>query len=293
MKSIKFILALAVVAMLFGSCQKEGQYNPSKKIKKLTTTVQRDGVTSDNESGYAEYIWDGNKLSSVNYYSSKGEIDKVQRYYYDSKNRVESIESSTDNTLKYSYNGNYLETIKHYRNEILYFTYNVKHNGNKISEIIVEQSDEASSEKAGEMVPCEINPFFFFPEEVSSAINKSVENSFTKGQTVKTYTLTWKNNNITKLGIVQGGITTTNEYTYDNKNNPFYGWLCIWSQSVDDMFSKNNVTTISGKTVSGAGESSGSIEFTYEYSSSFPKTKKYTDKDYYGEYKTVMEYEYY
>lgn len=274
MKSVKFIMAVAVIVMLCVSCHKEGQFNPSKKVKKITTTVKQGGQIVEGESGYFEFVWDDFHLTSINVYNG-GSIDRIETYSYDNKNRVSKIQSTTGNSLEYVYEGNLLKEIKSYQEDKHTYSFVVTHDGRSITEIQVQVVDDK-----GVFVPNEINPFFFLPNEVATTINKSIKKSFGQKSVQKTYAFSWENKNLTQMQIVEGRTVTTTKYEYDNKKNPLFGWFCTWDNSFSAMFVNHNVTREFGNTtVDGKEVGSGEFKYSYTYGGSYPVTKSWTEED--------------
>ncbi len=288
-KTVKFILAIAVVAMTVASCQKEGQFNPSKKISRQTITTTENGETTISR---LEYQWDGNKLKQTQYYSDN-QIGGIVSYTYDKKNRISQIEYVNTSypeypeTAKYTYNGNVLEKIDYYRwstdegKDILIETRTFTHDGKKISKIEVSLHSIFSKSLSTTLDNASL---FFFPDEIATTIAKDEKSAAIKGELYKTYQFTWEKDNISKMEIARNGYKTTYSYTYDNGKNPLYGLFDSFSTSdYDDVLSKNNILTINGSRVEdNVTVTMKPINYTYDYDGKYPTSKsctiQYTDE---------------
>ena len=85
MKKILTILAIACVAFIFAGCQKDGVYNPSKKISKIYYTS-----TSGNKSLQEIWTWNGKLLDKFcleSRYATPSRIAYVEMPSADSKTK--------------------------------------------------------------------------------------------------------------------------------------------------------------------------------------------------------------
>ena len=124
------ILAVAVVSILFTSCEEQpGVYKPKKKISKVY----------QQEAGEVEYlkeewIWDGNKVSSISYYD-EGELQAKDEFIYEG-DRLSKIRTEDGFYTDYFYADKKFEKIKCYNpNGALLTEISFQYGGKKISTI--------------------------------------------------------------------------------------------------------------------------------------------------------------
>ena len=269
-KSIVFCLCMAVIA-LFSACKDpDGVYNPSKKIQKVFT------INEDGEKVLAEtWRWDGDVLTSIDYYDYDGTIALTNRFSYDSKNRLIALDGGGAHS-EYIYDGNKIDKIVMSADGSEAATYEFEHKGNKISEIDIDidlfddwDDDDFGWDKKDIVFPLR----FMMPEicpTVETAVKKCSKDS--KGDQVKIM-LKWGGNNVKSMDVsfnIMGmNVTEMVEFTYDNKNNPMYGSLAAMSSSaVENLFlNKNNPLTVK---MSYLGQILGTADYTYDYEGNYP-----------------------
>ena len=266
MKSVAVIIACFAVTAVFTSCKKDGVYNPSKKISKIYT--QKSGAAKELE---AIYKWDGNKLDRIT--SPDGSY--FTKFSYDG-NRVSKItDSDGDWTYSFSYNGSKFEKVE--RTSKYYSTvYKPTYKGSNIEKLEVtrtylqggdDDADYYSSSKANESIArIALELFVPFLKEDRNVTHKSRKAGNVE---IWTYTYTWKGGNIIKEVYESTSsdnkvYTTTTEYKeYDNKKNPFYGFVGVG----DYVSSKNNCKK---EEQTDNGGRITEIEYEYIYSGSYP-----------------------
>lgn len=268
-KSIIFCLCLAVIA-LFSACKDpDGVYNPSKKIQKVFTV-------EDGEKVLAEvWRWDGDILTSIGYYDYDGTLVYMNRFSYDSKNRLIAMDGEGAH-CEYIYDGNKIEKAVMTADGVEVGSYEFEYKGNKISEINIDMilfddwgDDDFGWDKKGVVYPL----YFMIPEAcpmLEAAVKKCSKDS--KGDQVK-IKLNWGGNNVKSMDMsfnVWGmNMTETAEFTYDKKNNPMYGSLGTMSSSaVENLFlNKNNPLTVK---ISYMGQILGTSDYAYGYEDNYP-----------------------
>lgn len=269
MKQItKLMLAIAVMAFIFTSCQKEGAYNPSKKLVRIVDNATQDGISVAGECGISEFIWDGKLLTQIQYKSSLAntEADNTD-YSYDSKNRISQIKYSDGRMLKYSYDGKNLDKIEQYAGGELRRIYRIEHKYSYLDAIRVEYLDETYEDKS-------MNPFaYILPDEIASEINTSVS----KGGAIdpqEIWYFTNDGNNIEHMTHITKGIFIDYDYQYDKKKNPLYGWMDALGGSWQTTLSKNNMVSYV-RTVSNGTEITrrDTLNYTYTYEGNYPISK--------------------
>ena len=111
-----------------------------------------------------------------------------------------------------------------------------------------------------------------------------------------TYQFTWDGDNVVKIVTTYDGGTSSVALQYDNKKNPYRGFMDLWSWELDELeegdnyVSKNNVTNMTFTYSDGDTEVSS---FIYQYDSdNYPtmRTTYYPDAQYQYQYTTYYEY---
>ena len=107
-----FIAALALM-FVFASCEKEGVFNPKKKISEIykSSSYSYDGETYNTPKYLSErWNWDGKILKSVDYYDNDGSLDYSETYTYD-KNRLPKVSWGSTSYYELVYDKNKLSSI--------------------------------------------------------------------------------------------------------------------------------------------------------------------------------------
>ena len=288
MKRILSVLFIACVAMLFVSCQKEGVYNPSKKISKIYYTSYS-GIKS------LEQVWTWNKdntLQKIDYYDD-GAIDYTYNFTYEKKRLVRMNDYANNCYVEYKYDKNLLKEANYYVGGTLCDAYTFTYKNGKI----VKVTDNWIGSKGG--AEKAINPLrFIFSEELCDAIDQSQKrmgNVGGKATLVYVYELTWDKDNVSKMVTTVSGSSATQTYemSYDKMNNPFYrAYLDFYFEdnASSGCLSKNNITRIEAREVEEDGDVwTGSVDYEYTYEGKYPTSLRYAD--YYG-ISSLNEYEY-
>ena len=288
-KSVIFCLCVAVIA-LFSACKKEGVYNPSEKIQKIYT-IGDDGVKMLTEV----WNWNGDVLTSIDYYDYDGTVTYTNHFTYDSKNRLIAVDGGNSHS-EYIYDDNKIDKIVMTAEGALLATYEFDHKGNKISEITLDTDlfddwGDIDWDKKGI-----VSPLRFMMPEICPAVETAVKEctNETKGDVIK-MKLNWGGNNVKSMDVsfsVWGmNMTETVELTYDNKNNPLYGSLSSMNSSAAEnlVLNKNNPLTV--KTLY-LGQTLVTEDYTYEYEGNYPVkvTNKITEDGESTVLTTIYEY---
>jgi len=288
MKRILSVLFIACVAMLFVSCQKEGVYNPSKKISKIYYTSYS-GIKS------LEQVWTWNKdntLQKIDYYDD-GAIDYTYNFTYEKKRLVRMNDYANNCYVEYKYDKNLLKEANYYVGGTLCDAYTFTYKNGKI----VKVTDNWIGSKGG--AEKAINPLrFIFSEELCDAIDQSQKrmgNVGGKATLVYVYELTWDKDNVSKMVTTVSGSSATQTYemSYDKMNNPFYrAYLDFYFEdnASSGCLSKNNITRIEAREVEEDGDVwTGSVDYEYTYEGKYPTSLRYANN--YG-ISSLTEYEY-
>lgn len=253
MKKITLLVAVLALGLFFVSCNKEGQFTPKNKIDRVCYSgtykyeVYSDGYWStQNNSNTSKYIqeiwnWDGKLLKSITYYNSDGEMSYTENYEYDGK-RLVSISWGSAGRYTINYEKGKISSIEAYDGTVKMFSADFTHENGKITNIRCTDYDNKSSVNA---LP--LNVFrFFIPEASMESIAMSLAKIHEKATTKDIYSydikIEWDGKNVSKVTWEEGAYWESNEYTYDNKLNPYAGLFDLDEFGVTEILSKNNVT---------------------------------------------------
>ena len=288
-KSKLFIAAMAVVCLFAACSEKEGVYNPKKKITNIYRASERidswnsdEGVVNDTNiqpKTLAEtWTWDGNKLKKITYWETKidplgkADVSDVYNFYYDGK-QLSKVESDGERML-FTYDGKKLkqaEIIDIEDNKTM-ATFEFVHDGKKITKINVLMRDIMPTlENANDMV---------------AAIREAMPAGGAKATTTIPIELTWDGDNVSKMNANMYGATISVDYTFDNKNNPYQNSVFGFINAMEQpdgmiMFNKNNVTKTVMKMNLVFMNRVFEYSFTYTYDGDWPLTQiaKQVDTD--------------
>ena len=305
MKKILVLAMAAAVVSLMGACKKEGVYNPKQKIAKVynessSTDSYFDG-TEWHTNSYTqpkelveEWTWDGKLLTQIAYpYTSEdanGNVTTMYEYIkftYDGKQLTEV--NSDWERMAITYDGKKLDKIELYYsddkassepNAIFTFTYD----GKKISKMTVNIEDEEIAKgkngrpqmgRMTRMLLQSFTPDASGTEKMLAATCEKARKAGAKGRVNVDMLLTWDGNNISKIESKYMGMTVqTIEYTYDDKNNPYQGFLftLVGDLQVEDnplaFGNENNITSV--KMYEPGDEESYTENYTYTYDGKWP-----------------------
>ncbi|MCR4965961.1 MAG: hypothetical protein K6A41_09940 [Bacteroidales bacterium] len=274
MKKTFCLLAVLVVgALVFSSCQKEGQYLPKQKISRIEYQAYYSSdlgsVSVTNE--VQDWEWTDKLLSKITYRYANGTTFGYLIPEYDSKKRIEKIHGVLDDDAFYytfTYDGKYLTRIQAFEDGALETDYVFVKNDGKTVEITVTEWDKKDAESKS------INPLqFVFTPEVAECIKPTDE----KGTVV--YKLTWDGNNISNITAVKanGDEMSVQKFQYDDCINPFKGFLSNEAMSaMSDLYSENNVVLSNHVLHMTLGDITTNLSYAYEYDGKYPVKKTWS-----------------
>jgi hypothetical protein len=245
------------VIALFAACNKEGVYNPSKKIQKVYELDDGQKVLIES------WHWDGKLLTSIDSYT--GLFTNTTKFSYDDKNRLIRTDDGNFHS-NFIYDGNKISSIETYYYERLVATTTIEHSGNKISTI---KFDVSLFDKAGVL-----NPLRFIIPEIAPVMENVAKkcSQEAKGENA-TMNLTWGGNNVKSIDLTYAGfgehVTETIDISYDNKSNPTYGLFSMLSSDAVSNFclNKNNPVALTIRVGSVVRDR---MNYTYEYEGNYP-----------------------
>jgi len=278
------IVAIALLAVAFVSCKKDGVYNPKHKIAKVykewtRTSVTTDGTASttkiDSLKPYVaeEWTWNKKSLSSIMHKDKEGKVLETINYTYDDKNRI-SGSSCGSEKAEYVYNDDKkLQSIKITDGSDYSLTI----------EITYEDKLPASVKTVRAYTYKNLSAFekSIAPSYICDAIEAEQMHQKTTISSTYNTTIEWDGKNIKKVVTTgENGYNYTTTYEYDDKTNPFKGMYAGLEGDFDVAYSKNNVVKVTNSSTNGTS----TTEYSYEYDGKMPTKVSHTTvyEDNYG-----------
>ena len=283
MKRNLLIAAIALMAVAFVSCQKDGVYKPKKKIAKIsnewtTTTVETDAngsrtvTTVQNPFVAEEWTWGDKTLTSIMYKDKDGKVEGTASYTYDDKNRITGA-TCGDEKVEYTYNDDKkLQTIK------------ISDGPDDVTTIEIAYEDKVPTSVKTVNTYTFKNLSKFAKSVIPSYISDAIEDDqlHSKASVSSTYNtaIVWDGKNISQVVTTgENGYKRTTTYEYDGKTNPYKGMYAGMSDDFDLAYSKNNVVKVTSSRVNGNATISTETEYTYEYDGKVPSKITYTEEE--------------
>ena len=281
MKKTTLLLAIALFAVTFTSCQKTKPYNPKEKISKIYVGLGLEKNLSE------AWNWEGNQLKSIEHYIS---IDNVQLNYYtevftyNDKGQVQNVKTEDgDFYTEYQYgtNDRLYQVNCYLTSENKPIMYMFEYDDNKLSEITVVGKDiDITDLKASSSLMKHV-----LPEMILTPIEKALDNKpMERGERNIEMDIEWHGKNISEIEVEYGNYSEKHYFSYDNYQNPFRNFFSIDVDDLCTFANKNNVVAITSVS-SYMGFSYTDTEYiNYTYDGKFPVTKSYVDVIEYYEY---------
>lgn len=298
-KLICGLMTIAAIGM-FAACQKEGTFNPKEKIanvyEEYTSTYAWYNGEEWVEENYSQpktlrekWTWDGKLLSKIEYPETYEEFTEtyVVNFTYDGKQLVEA--SSEEERMVVTYDGKKLDKIDMYQgiqpNSATEpsMTYTFAYDGKKISKINFSMSDEGwkgngnrlQKSRMVQILTQSLLPSARDAEKMLVATQKVAAKKGAKGSRTGELSLTWDGGNISKIVAFYDGVQVASvEYTYDNKKNPYQGFVfgLVGEAMPNDevglgFANENNITKM---VMSELGEEPEVEEYSYTYDGKWP-----------------------
>ena len=294
MKHTNFFIALIAICAVMVSCNKEGQFNPKKKISKISYSnsykweYYGDYGWETEESGSSSYVgqiwnWNGKQLESIDYYDEDGILSYTEHYTYKGK-RLSTISWGGSGRYELLYDKGKLSSIEYYSGSTREAIYTITRDGAKITKIHYA----SLGSKAAEARPL---PTWLFNLPVNDKRGLATLNN-PKGSYSVDYIFEWEGDNVKHYSVVTSDGRVDYYYTYDDKLSP---WCGLWEVDEIDypsIMSKNNVVRQEVKY-------DGDIEVynvSYTYQGKFPATatvdynESYDDERYTSTSTTLFDY---
>ncbi len=283
--------------MLLAACNKDGVYNPSKKISRIyeastySYTSSYGSESSANPKHLSEFWhWDGNKLISIDYYKASGAIDETYNFTYDGKQLTRIDCYAYNYYVEFTYDGSKLSKMDAYEAGALVRSITATYDGSKLSKVDImytakgtknEKSIAREANIMGLIMPC-------FDKEAY------VKNIATKEARNITINYTWDGKNISKQEQISGAERAIFEYTFDENTNPYQGFLM---EDATTFSNKNNIVSVKETYTDSEGTETNQMSYNYTYDGKWPTmrtyTRTYTEENYSSSstYQTYWEYE--
>ncbi|MDR2557096.1 MAG: hypothetical protein LBC49_05225 [Bacteroidales bacterium] len=275
----KVLITIIAAIVLFAGCAKDGVFDPNGKIKK----IYRSSVYYDYENPKElkeRWTWDGDLLKKIEHIYN-GRTQMSVEFQYDGK-RVFRIIEDDDTKYVFEYKGSKIEkiTIWYYDEKDADIEYIYKNSK------IVEQKITFYDEFFGpDFAPSKSPLRFFVSQKMLYSLNKIMAKRNSKGKEASAsavFSYEYEKDNVKTASLVYTETdgedtyksTAKEEYTYDDKSNPFYNYpIPDTDGGIATQLSKNNCTKI---IYSYIDEKNGVVVFE-ELDSSEICTYKYDD----------------
>lgn len=284
-KYVILLLTLALFAAFVTSCNKEGVYNPSKKISKIYEEVDGEKVLSQT------WTWDGNKLQMISH-GKDGDEYEVFEYNKGQVSKIIEYRAGAERGYtEFTYNKSLLEKMEVYSKGEKTQTVIVEHEKKKISKLIItdysENYDEGVHKSTDRYKQLKQAMRFVAPID----FNYLPEKTHKSNEDVAIVEFTYEGNNVVAQKTTMDNYSILMTYTYDTYKNPFKDALF---GSEEMVLSENNVlSSLFSYTVMDE-EMNVKNDFSYVYDKKYPtKVEHKMSVDVYGQKFTETFYTYY
>lgn len=292
----KYLVLASVVMALFASysCTKEGVYNPKEKISSIyessqsITSYTYGGLSYNDTDVVAKHLaqvwtWDGKLVSQIADYNDDGTIDETSILTYDGKRLVKVSNPTGTEYSVFTYDGKYLAKVETYENGSLTSTATIEHDGKKVVRIVITGlNDEIINKGAIASL---------LPEKSMLKAIPNLKATKSKTEETITFDFTWDGGNVVKAIMTSDEYTSTVDYTFDSKKNPYAGFYAEAGDGDEfSMLNKNNVLTAKNTMKEVGSNEEMVVNRTYEYEydgSGFPTVRIETESMSEGIYSSI------
>ncbi|MDL2227569.1 hypothetical protein LJC30_01610 [Odoribacter sp. OttesenSCG-928-L07] len=264
MRKIGVFIITLIVALSFSSCEKDGVYNPKKKISKIH--IQQNDYDKFLSE---EWTWNKDKLMKRVFFDDNSEDNTYQDYEYEG-NLLSKINNSNGSEINFVYTDKKLSKVEYSRDGQIIQLYEITHENNKVSQVYIATNYNFKGENI-KLSPLDL----FLPKECVDIFNKNIsECKLSKNDnmyiTINDYT--WDGDNIVIIDSEQsyGDEKTIRKHTfnYTNSLNPYYGFFL----GSHFGLSKNNpsFTKVTIDTEGYHFESTYNYEYKFDSGGKFP-----------------------
>lgn len=279
MRKTALFITLLLLAISFSSCKEDGIYDPKEKIDKIYVKYNSNKYLSE------DWTWKDNKLKTIAYYSSDGDLASTDRFSYNDKRLIQVDNHEEEISMRYNYdNSDRLLKASFSEDGILSIVYEFEYDGSKISDIHVTLYDEDMDFKNSSNILR-----FILPEPSLKYINKILKKTVTRKNSKAEIDLIWEGDNISEMAYTIGNYSERSTFEYDDKSNPFRNFLGVYFE--ENLFEhgnfacENNITKITfSESYNGVSSTTDMENITYTYDGKFPTTRSYDSMTEYFEY---------
>ncbi|MCL2132260.1 MAG: hypothetical protein FWH36_07410 [Lentimicrobiaceae bacterium] len=265
-------LALAMGSAAFTGCQKDGVYNPKKKISKIQK------ADNGNKVLVQEWTWNGNLLHNIAYYLNDSVMQGKEYFLYEKKQLVR-IDNTNLSYYVISYNGSQYEKIELFdRMGKKTRTYVYGYDGKKVSKIdltVYKNPSKSAMDIAGENSLMS----FFLPMSILEETDRQIARFASlksADDDVYSFTLKYDGDNVSewKMGDYNNEekpLEVVFKYeSYDKNVNPLYASRFEANEKdimpfAPPCFYKNNPTKASSTRYDNGKELTINYDYTYKY----------------------------
>lgn len=259
---MKKLVVLAMATMVvFVACKKDGIYNPKKKISKITTIEQYNDPDYSDDTNVYIFKWDKNRLLHII------SPEKVTNFVYDKCGRLMRVECiDREIATWYEYDGAKLsKVISYYGGTERFKEYALEYKGKKLVKITITQNGISQRSINQQQSPLSV----ICEPAIAQVIEKDIavaETQSTHKASVLTSTVSfeWSGKNISKVVYDNAEVKYEYELTYDDKINPYNGFLGLDFEGSYQYIYKNanNIKTM--KRINSSDPMSITYEYTYD-----------------------------
>lgn len=261
---------LTLASLLLAGCAKEGKLDHREKVSEVYATelIEHDGAQYHYLDTYLaeRWHWSDNELIRIDY---SDDATYCEWFYYDARGRL-SYTTVPAYGIKncFVYEGRKLARIDCYRNDELYETLRMTHDGSKLTGI--ECIPAVLDTKA--VLPSQASPLKMLMGNDIAVLIEASSGSKAKASGVTRYKLKWNDGNVVKMTCSEpDGTTWEARMKYDNKRNPYSEMWGHYEMSDPlfgfQMLSDNNLTELH---IPFKRSQDQLIEYHYTYDGKYP-----------------------
>lgn len=281
MKKTTLLLAIALFAVTFTSCQKTKPYNPKEKISKIYVDLGLGKNLSE------AWTWEGKQLKSIDYYDVKGTLDGTIVFTYNKKNQVQKVDNADANVYtEYFYDDHdRLYLARCVKDGDVAITYSFEYDDDyELSEMVI---DVDVTELFAPSSKSLVEPLRYVLPELTFVATNDVLNNAERGGIRCELDFEWIGKNISEIELDYGAFSGTYYFKYDDKLNPFRNFYDLAPEDIDfkgkNNLNKNNIVSITEVKDNIFGDSKTEYIY-YTYDGKFPVAKSYGNVIEYYEY---------
>lgn len=314
-KNIVVCAAIIAVLLVLAACKKDGVYKPGDKIAGFAEYSETDyqrydsqkqqwiTYRSDSVRRYTteKWNWDGNQLNRIDFYTSASSTsaDHSLVFSYDGKRLQRIYNSKTKGYALCNYDGrNIKEMLFHDKNGKQTGSISFEHDGKRISAMTISGTAATKGDYGASQDEMTRAALVFVAGDAGIAA-ESIKTLARERKTENgiTLTLTWKNDNISRIEFSDGSQSAS--FTYDRNPNPMKGFLgtLVAGTTAHDMYLCCNANNTTSSTITASDGSKDVLNYSYTYSGELPVSRSRSVVDHYAQgnrivYSYVTYYQY-